>query len=423
MKMLIALYVVIYGVMAQSIIPYPMALHTGDTCSSAPYAYVGVSSEGVICGCVNAQWNCAGSGGGGGSTGDAAANTAVTFSATPTFTVNKNVVQSFSMTLSNNVTSSTMNTASITASGKPIVTFYITQDSTGGRTFAWPTNVLGHGTISATASSTSVQSFQWDGTNFNSLTSMTINGLTKQKITFPGLTGATTLEASDTATGALQLPAISATLATKAGSSTTNHCAKFDSNGSVTDAGADCSAGGGSGAIINRDITFGSCKANDATAYPGMWSADRAKTVPVLSCAATGLGAPSGVSLERMEFDTSEDASLYYSFILPATATTATLKIPSYGGSGTGDVQWQVGACDMGAAPVGACSYNNATAIRTQVTSFTGKITTVTIDITGWTSGHVINLSLTRLNACTGCSNGNMSGIEYLFNPTLLTVN
>jgi len=83
----------------------------------------------------------------------------VTFSATPTFDASLGNTQK--ITLIDNVTSSALSNA---ATGQTL-SFVVCQDSTGGRTFVWPTNVLGGMTIGSTASKCSVQDFIFDGTN------------------------------------------------------------------------------------------------------------------------------------------------------------------------------------------------------------------------------------------------------------------
>jgi hypothetical protein len=85
--------------------------------------------------------------------------TTVSYSATPTFDL---ATGDQLITLTGNVTSST---ASNLVAGQR-VTFFICQDATGGRTFAWPTNIKGTTTIGGTASTCSVQEFESpDGTN------------------------------------------------------------------------------------------------------------------------------------------------------------------------------------------------------------------------------------------------------------------
>jgi hypothetical protein len=88
----------------------------------------------------------------------AAVNT-VTFSATPTF--NASLGNTQKITLTANVTSSTLSNAT---AGQTI-NFLICQDATGGRTFVWPTNVKGGMTIGSTLSTCSAQDFIFDGTN------------------------------------------------------------------------------------------------------------------------------------------------------------------------------------------------------------------------------------------------------------------
>jgi hypothetical protein len=76
----------------------------------------------------------------------------VAFSATPTFST---AAQLNTITLTGNVTSSTL------AVGNPgqAMRFVICQDSTGSRTFTWPTNVHGGMTIGSTLSTCSAQDF------------------------------------------------------------------------------------------------------------------------------------------------------------------------------------------------------------------------------------------------------------------------
>lgn len=83
----------------------------------------------------------------------------VAFSATPTFDAKLGNTQK--ITLTGNVTSSTLSNAT---AGEQIH-FLICQDATGSRTFAWPSNVKGGMTIGSTASTCSAQNFIFDGTN------------------------------------------------------------------------------------------------------------------------------------------------------------------------------------------------------------------------------------------------------------------
>lgn len=93
----------------------------------------------------------------------------LTFSATPTF--NASLGNTQKITLTANVTSSTLSNAS---TGQQIH-FLICQDGTGSRTFVWPTNVLGGMTIGSTPSKCSAQNFIFDGTNAYALSAGVIN--------------------------------------------------------------------------------------------------------------------------------------------------------------------------------------------------------------------------------------------------------
>jgi hypothetical protein len=88
------------------------------------------------------------------------AATAVTYSATPTFTATTSF-QLFTMTLTGNVTSSTLTPWTLPS----VVVFELTQDATGNRTFAWPSNVIGGAVIGNLANQKTVQEFLWDGSN------------------------------------------------------------------------------------------------------------------------------------------------------------------------------------------------------------------------------------------------------------------
>jgi hypothetical protein len=93
----------------------------------------------------------------------------MSFSATPTFDVSLGNTQK--ITLTDNVTSSTLSNAS---TGQTI-NFIICQDATGSRTFVWPTNVKGGMTIGATLSKCSAQNFIFDGTNAYALSAGVTN--------------------------------------------------------------------------------------------------------------------------------------------------------------------------------------------------------------------------------------------------------
>jgi hypothetical protein len=96
----------------------------------------------------------------------------VGFSATPAFPASTQI-QLFKMTLTGNVSSSTLTLAGLTA--PCLVIFAITQDATGGRTFAWPSNVLAGPVINPGANETTSQLFFWDGTNAIALGAGAVN--------------------------------------------------------------------------------------------------------------------------------------------------------------------------------------------------------------------------------------------------------
>lgn len=85
----------------------------------------------------------------------------VGFSASPTF--NAANANAFNITLTGNVTSSAFSNGASAAG--PLIAFRITQDATGGRSWAWPTNVRGGQTINPGPNENSTQLFllQADG--------------------------------------------------------------------------------------------------------------------------------------------------------------------------------------------------------------------------------------------------------------------
>jgi hypothetical protein len=83
----------------------------------------------------------------------------VAFSTTPTF--DGATANTFKLTLTGNVSSSTLVNA---AAGQPLY-FIICQDATGSRTMGWPGNMTGAMTVGSTANKCSAQTFIFDGTN------------------------------------------------------------------------------------------------------------------------------------------------------------------------------------------------------------------------------------------------------------------
>lgn len=84
----------------------------------------------------------------------------VAFSATPTFPATTQV-QLFKMTLTGNVTSSTLTLVGVTAPA--FILFELTQDGAGGHTFAWPANALAGPVLNPVANTTTSVMFFYDG--------------------------------------------------------------------------------------------------------------------------------------------------------------------------------------------------------------------------------------------------------------------
>jgi hypothetical protein len=95
----------------------------------------------------------------------------IPFSTTPAFVGVQNTNMTFQITLSANVTSSVL--SGITAGAE--VAFIIIQDATGGRTFAWPPNVINAQSVGTAANERDVQVFVFDGTNCYPKSPMTTN--------------------------------------------------------------------------------------------------------------------------------------------------------------------------------------------------------------------------------------------------------
>jgi len=90
----------------------------------------------------------------------------VPYSATPTFTAtSQNTL--FTMTLIGNVTMLPL--ATVGLQSPAYITFQLTQDATGGRTFTWPSNVNGGAPIGLTANQVTTQEFVWNGTSATAL--------------------------------------------------------------------------------------------------------------------------------------------------------------------------------------------------------------------------------------------------------------
>jgi hypothetical protein len=142
---------------------------------------VAVTGTGTDCVLVNGSSGACGTGG-----GVTVAYATVTFSATPTFTCSGTGIQAFAITLTGNVTSSTLASCS---TGQAVY-FRIIQDATGGRSFTWPANNVGATTISASLNSTAStalnQGFVFDGTNLTNASTANVTGGSVATITTSG---------------------------------------------------------------------------------------------------------------------------------------------------------------------------------------------------------------------------------------------
>lgn len=109
---------------------------------------------------------------GSGGSGQAGAYGSVSFSSTPAFAVTSNTLQTFAITLTGAVSSSTISGAS--AGG--YVAFKITQDATGSRAFVWPTGFSSAIAVYPAASTSTTELFFYDGTNYNLVAPAQVSG-------------------------------------------------------------------------------------------------------------------------------------------------------------------------------------------------------------------------------------------------------
>lgn len=188
---------------------------------------------------------------------------AVSFSATPTFSGASGAVRTFTMTLTGNVTSCTL--SGLTAG--QVITFVFTQDGTGGRTVACA-GLTGLGTVSGVASKIDEQTFYATSSSAaTAITSMWCRTCDPAVI-IPGSTsGAVTLKAPAVAgTNTVTFPAGTTDFTATGG---TSRVVKQVTTGAaltvaqlacadLSDAGAGCTGSGGSTDIF-------------AVTYPNQW--------------------------------------------------------------------------------------------------------------------------------------------------------
>jgi len=126
--------------------------------SGQAYRIVVKSNGGTDCSLGTVMYTVDGVGGGGTqlTTVIGATSGSVTF-------VDQSQNQLFQVTLTGDMVGLPISAVGVVPPG--VITFQITQDSVGGHAFTWPANAIGGCTIAGAASSTSVQTFIWDGTN------------------------------------------------------------------------------------------------------------------------------------------------------------------------------------------------------------------------------------------------------------------
>jgi len=140
----------------------PVGLSAGGTASiwlqtGTLYTLVVKSSGGTNCSSGSTLYTVNGIGNGG-----TTQTIAVPYSATPTFTAtSQNTL--FTIILTGNAVMLPLVTSGLQSPA--YITFQLTQDATGGRTFTWPSNIIGGCTIGSLPNQVTTQEFIWNGTN------------------------------------------------------------------------------------------------------------------------------------------------------------------------------------------------------------------------------------------------------------------
>jgi len=214
----------------------------------------------------------------------------VAFSATPIF--DASTASTFKLTLTGNVTSSTLTNA---VAGEPLA-FEICQDATGGRTFVPPANVQGWLPIASAASACSLEVFYYDGTNAQP---DLLAGLAGDVTSSPGSTATTvgkiqgTTVSGTTGTGAAVL-GTSPTITTPSLASPT-----ITAKGDFTEttapsgvAGADRCYGDSTAHALECSYNNGTFGVVPLLNRTGTWTATQTFSGPVINGTPTGTGIP-----------------------------------------------------------------------------------------------------------------------------------
>lgn len=259
-------------------------------------------------------------------------------------------------------------------------------------------------------------------------------------------TGGTTLTSANAGASnyTLTLPALTATVATTSGAIVNGHCASFNANGQLVDAGGTCTTGGGGGTVASS--TIGQVPvytgATTVTGGTGMTFATGALTLGVANSQAgtvvlNNTGAGGAATLASSATTTSP-----YTFTLPVAPppastgyvlTSTTAGVTSWTASGGG------GSGTVNSGTAGALAYYPASAAAVSstttgtgvlsglannvdaaggflLTDGTATLTNKTFDTAG--AGNVLKINGTAVSAVTGSGS-----VVLATSPTLVTPN
>jgi hypothetical protein len=219
--------------------------------------------------------------------------TTVTYGATPTF--NAALGNAFKMTLTGNVSSSTLSNPK----AGEIISFQICQDGSGLHTFVWPTNVVNPTAIDSTASGCTNQVFIYDGSNAVPLTPGFVTGVLGSAVALQGSSsGSVVLQPQAAASGTLSFPNGTDTLVGKATTDVLTN--KSISGGQITSAVATATALAANGSnCSSNQFPKGVDASGAAESCAGLVVADLpSSTHPMWFSAATCNNATAGAAFD-----------------------------------------------------------------------------------------------------------------------------
>lgn len=241
-------------------------------------------------------------------------NTTVSPSA-PAFTATAGITN-FDMTLTQNVT------ATFSSAAPGIVSFKLCQDGTGARTFAWPSNFFGFGSVDPAANKCSRFLGKYDGTNVQALSSCLTDG--------SGLGGVCNVAMWGTGSQPVAASALG----------TSGNCAIWTSAG-LGDAGSPCGSGAGANALgyylVNRSTNAPANAINLGALTNGLMKLTISAGVATPSTAAAGTDYQAPIPTGDLNLSTNVLASIGgHAVTLGGAFTTtgafnATFAIPSTG--------------------------------------------------------------------------------------------